>query len=57
MNDEAEVSALEAAHSEDMAGHGEPWDAWETQLVLYSIVIGIGGLIVLGVLINVTILS
>jgi len=57
MNDETEISALEAAHSEDMSGHGEPWDAWETQLVMYSIGIGIGSLIVLGALINFTILS
>ncbi len=35
----------------------EPWAKWETKLVLYSILAGIAGLIVLGILINVYILK
>ena len=42
----------EDTHSEDLAGHGEPWESWETQLVLWCIGIGIVGLVVLGLLIN-----
>ncbi len=30
----------------------EPWEKWETKLVVYSILTGIAGLIVLGILIN-----
>lgn len=34
----------------------EPWADWESRLVLYSIGIGIAGLIVLGTLINIFLL-
>ena len=34
----------------------EPWESWETQLVSYSIVLAIIGLIILGILINLFIL-
>ena len=34
----------------------EPWEKWESKLVIYSILIGITGLIVLGILINLLIL-
>ncbi len=34
------------------ASQPEPWAEWETRLVLYSIGIGIAGLVVLGALIN-----
>ncbi|MBO8128169.1 MAG: hypothetical protein H0Z39_03085 [Peptococcaceae bacterium] len=34
----------------------EPWEPWETKLVWYSIGIGIAGLVILGVIINATIL-
>ena len=30
----------------------EPWEKWESKLVIYSILIGIAGLVVLGALIN-----
>ncbi|WP_316977711.1 hypothetical protein [Shumkonia mesophila] len=35
----------------------EPWEKWETQLVVWSVGIGIAGLIVLGTLINIFILD
>ncbi len=35
----------------------EPWEKWETKLVIYSILTGIALLIILGVIINSTILS
>lgn len=34
----------------------EPWESWETKLVVWSIGIGIAGLVVLGVLVNTFIL-
>ena len=46
----------ESAHSEELAGHGEPWESWETQLVAWSIGIAIVGLIILGWLISTFIL-
>ncbi len=30
----------------------EPWEKWESKLVLYSILLGIAGLVILGALIN-----
>jgi cytochrome b561 len=30
----------------------EPWEKWESKLVYYSIIIGVVGLTILGVLIN-----
>ncbi len=38
--------------SESAMGEWEPWDLWETKLCLWSLLIGIGALIVLGALIN-----
>lgn len=38
-------------------GECEPWDAWESKLVGWSLGIGVAGLIVLGVIINITILD
>ncbi len=35
----------------------EPWEAWEGRLVNYSLIIGVVALAVLGVLINVFVLS
>lgn len=43
--------------SEDALGKPEPWEFWETKLVMWSLVIGIGALVVLGGIINITILS
>jgi hypothetical protein len=34
----------------------EPWEPWETSLVLWSIGLGIAGLVVLGILVNIFIL-
>ena len=30
----------------------EPWESWETQLVTYSILVAVIGLVLLGILIN-----
>ncbi len=43
--------------AEALMGEAEPWEAWETKLVVWSIGIGIAGLVVLGLLINTFILS
>ena len=47
----------EIANSEELAGHGEPWESWETKLVAWSISIAVIGLVILGWLINTFILS
>jgi hypothetical protein len=39
-----------------LLGEAEPWEPWETQLVGWSIGIGLAGLVVLGFLINTFIL-
>ena len=38
--------------SESILGEPEPWESWETQLCLWSIGIGIAGLLILGVLVD-----
>ncbi len=38
-------------------GDPEPWEPWETQLVVWSLGIGLVALVVLGVIINLTILN
>jgi len=43
--------------NESALGEPEPWEAWETQLCLWSLFIGIGGLVVLGTLINIFLLT
>lgn len=40
----------------DAARDAEPWEEWEGKLVKYSLLIGVGALIVLGGLINLFIL-
>lgn len=35
----------------------EPWEGWETRLCLYSLGLGLAALVVLGVIVNLTILS
>ena len=35
----------------------EPWESWETKLVIWCIGLGIAGLVILGWLVNVFILS
>lgn len=42
---------------ESALGECEPWDHWEGTLVRWSLGIGVAGLIVLGFIINVTILD
>lgn len=44
-------------HPEELLGEPEPWQTWETKLCLYSIGIGLLGLAILGVLINLFILN
>lgn len=36
----------------DVMGEPEPWAGWETRLCLWSLVLGIGGLIVLALLLH-----
>ena len=45
------------AGEETMAGEPEAWEPWETRLVLYSLAIGVAGLLVLGWLVDRFILS
>lgn len=42
---------------EELLGEPEPWEPWETKLCLWSIGIGIAGLVVLGILVNQLILG
>lgn len=44
-------------HSEVAIDAPEPWEPFETQLVSWSIGIGIAGLIILGTLINIYLLD
>lgn len=54
------MSEEEAAAAEVDVGQvleaPEPWEPWETSLCLWSLIIGIAGLVILGVLINIFIL-
>lgn len=45
--DDAERRSAEA-----LLGEPESWESWETQLMVWSIGLGLAGLVVLGVLIN-----
>ncbi len=54
VTEEEFVSEFEALEVE--IDEHEPWEAWETKLVTYSIGLGIAGLVVLGVLVNAFIL-
>jgi hypothetical protein len=38
----------QAAHDDALSGVPEPWEAWETTLVLGSIAVGLVGLVLLG---------
>jgi len=57
--DEQVHTGLSAGLAEDESalGEAEPWEFWETKLVMWSILIGIGCLVVLGAIINLTILN
>lgn len=48
---------LEAGDVEAALGNAEPWEPWETKLVTWSIGIGVVSLVILGAIINVTILN
>jgi hypothetical protein len=37
---------------EALTGDAEPWESWETSLVLWSIGLGLAGLVVLGWLVS-----
>ncbi len=54
---EAEIDRNQITQEDLAFTTAEPWEAWETQLVMWSLGIGIAGLIVLGTLINIFILN
>lgn len=43
--------------TEAALGEAEPWEDWETSLVLWSLGIGITCLVVFGIIVNLTILK
>ncbi len=55
--EEEAVGDVTPGSAESALGECEPWDDWETKLVWWSIGIGIAGLIILGTIINLTILD
>ena len=52
-----EARHRELVSAEELLGEPEPWEPWETKLVMYSIGIALVGLVILGFLINAFILS
>lgn len=42
--------------AEELLGEAEPWETWETQLVVWCLGIAVVGLVILGFLINTFIL-
>ena len=52
-----ELRTRELSSAEELLGTAEPWESWETKLVLYSIGIALVGLVILGYLVNTFILS
>ena len=50
MKDKIKSSELESA--QELLSDPEPWEDWESKLVIYSILIAIIGLVILGALIN-----
>jgi len=50
MKDKTKSDELESA--QELLSDPEPWENWESKLVVYSIIVAIIGLIVLGILIN-----
>ena len=50
------MSDQETQSAEELLSEAEPWEAWETKLVLWSLGIAIMGLVILGWLINTFIL-
>ncbi|WP_455206736.1 hypothetical protein [Kaarinaea lacus] len=47
----------ELTSAEELLGEPEPWESWESKLVIYSIGIAMVGLVILGYLVNTFILS
>ncbi len=58
MAEESVAASVDAPveHAEVMIDDPEPWEPFETQLVGWSVGIGIAGLIVLGTLVNIYLL-
>lgn len=54
---DAATDANAVRATEMVSEEAEPWEPWETRLCLWSLVIGVGGLVVLGVLVNLTLLA
>ena len=52
VEEEVVEKAPEIHPDELYSSQPEAWAEWETRLILYSLAIGIGGLVVLGALIN-----
>lgn len=52
-----ENRSRELTSAEELLGEPEPWESWETKLVLYSIGSAFIGLVILGYLVNTFILS
>ena len=50
MKNKIKSSELESA--QELLSDPEPWEDWESKLVVYSIIVAIIGLIILGILIN-----
>lgn len=48
---------IDLEDTEAALGEAEPWEPWESKLVLYSVGFGIVALVVLGAIINMTILN
>lgn len=44
-------------HAEIAIDAPEPWEGWETRLVVWSVLVGIAGLVVFGTLINIYLLK
>lgn len=56
-SEEPLTDAGAAELAESLIGEAEPWEPWETRLCLWSLGIGIAALVVLGAVINLTILG
>jgi|SaaInlV_165m_DNA_3_1040750.scaffolds.fasta_scaffold107255_1 hypothetical protein len=50
------VKSIELESAQELLSNPEPWESWESKLVIYSILIAIIGLIILGILINLLVL-
>ena len=52
-----ESRSRELSSAEELLGDPEPWEPWESKLVIYSVSIAFIGLVILGYLVNTFILS